>query len=231
MRKSKCLHVIPQSLWWTLFWVWMVLVFFFFGFSSKGEEGGGEKAQVRSQGFQLIAVSGESFCTSVLLGTLSLVGRELWRGKGETVLAVSLQCDLLLSGIASALQGFTLSSWRVIPWVVLTFQNRLCHSKVTLVAEFCRHGSCSLLCLAPAEACKEAGVVQIPLGGNTSLSVWPELSETLKTPCWQTKLAKNVASWNSCQLHGEADGKMSLLGLTAVVLEPKTHNRTQNSWV
>lgn len=84
--------------------------FFFFGFSSKGEEGGGEKAQVRSQGFQLIAVSGESFCTSVLLGTLSLVGRELWRGKGETVLAVSLQCDLLLSGIASALQGFTLSS-------------------------------------------------------------------------------------------------------------------------
>lgn len=46
-----------------------------------------------------------------------------------------------------------------------------------------------------------------------------------------TKLAKNVASWNSCQLHGEADGKMSLLGLTAVVLELKTQNKTQDSRV
>lgn len=84
----------------------------FFRFLSEGKgRWGGERAQVRNQGFQLVALSGESFCASVLLGTLSCVSYELWRGKGETVLDVSLEYDLLLSAIASALQGFTLSSY------------------------------------------------------------------------------------------------------------------------
>lgn len=76
----------------------------------REQEGGGEKAQVRNQSFQLLALSEES-CTSVLLGTLSHVGCDLWRGKGETLLAVSLEYDLLLSAITSALQEFTLSSY------------------------------------------------------------------------------------------------------------------------
>lgn len=71
----------------------------------REQEGGAEKAQVRNQGFQFVVLSRDSFCASVVLGTLSHVGCELWRGKGEAVLAVSLEHDLLLSAIASACRG------------------------------------------------------------------------------------------------------------------------------
>lgn len=47
----------------------------------------------------------------VLLGTPTSVGYELCKEKGETVLTVALECDLLLSTTASALQGFNLSSY------------------------------------------------------------------------------------------------------------------------
>lgn len=83
----------------------------FLRFSLKGQEDGGEKAHVGSQGFLLIALSGESCRTPVLHGTPTRVGYELHREKGETVLAMSLDCDLLPSAIASALQGFNLSSY------------------------------------------------------------------------------------------------------------------------
>lgn len=49
--------------------------------------------------------------TPVLLGTPTRVGYELHREKGETILAMPLDYDLLLSAIASALQGFNLSSY------------------------------------------------------------------------------------------------------------------------
>lgn len=77
----------------------------------RGQEDGGEKAQVRNQGFLLIGLSRESCWTQVLLGTPAHVGYGLCRGKGETLLAVSLEYNLLLSAIASALQGFNLSSY------------------------------------------------------------------------------------------------------------------------
>ena len=77
----------------------------------RGQEDGGEKAQVRNQGFLLIALSRESCWTPVLLGIPTCVGYELCREKGETVLAVSLEYDLLLSAIASASQGLNLSSY------------------------------------------------------------------------------------------------------------------------
>jgi len=75
----------------------------------RGQEDGGEKAQVRNQGFWLIALSGESCWTPVLLCTLTRVGNELRRERGETVLGMSLEYDLLQNTIASALQGFNLS--------------------------------------------------------------------------------------------------------------------------
>lgn len=83
----------------------------FLRFSLKGQEDGGEKAQVRSQGFLLIALSREFCRTPVLHGTPTCVGYELHREKGETVLAMSLDCDLLPSAITSALLGFNLSSY------------------------------------------------------------------------------------------------------------------------
>lgn len=77
----------------------------------RGEKDGGEKGQVRNQGFLFIALSGESCWTPVFLSAPTSVGNELPSEKGETVLAVSLEYDLHLSAITSALQEFNLRSY------------------------------------------------------------------------------------------------------------------------
>lgn len=111
-------------------------------------------------------------------------------------------CPGCVSGIWPTLEchGFSLARvhaqqlfliWKLISWVVLAFQNWLCHLKVNLVAEFHRHR-------APlrAEACREAGTVGYPWEGTdepcTQCGAWTfwHLEDALLA----TKLAKNVAS-------------------------------------
>lgn len=166
---------------------------FFLDSHLREEEGGGEKAQGRNQGFQkLVAVSGESFCTSVLLRTLSHVGCELWRGKRRN-------CPACVSGIWPTLEChcFSLAGvhpewlfliWKLISWVVLTFQTGCVTWKWVFLLNFT--GTEFAACSASLQQRQAGVVVQIPLGGDTLLSVWPELSETLKTSCWQQSLLK-----------------------------------------